>query len=183
MIPPAGATCHDGSVTAWLTSALVGQRVLLRPPQSGDETALIEMSTDPDVRAYVGGAIGRDVAAAKAAQKVNTPAWGLYVIVDLSTGDVVGSGDLSRRRGPWEVSYQLRRMFWGSGLAGEAVELIRDWFFQHTDEAVLTAFTQSANIRSRRLLERIGAVHVGSFELYGLPQERFEFRRATHIGG
>lgn len=103
-------------MTAWLQPPAAGERILLRAPQPGDEAALIEMATDPQVRAHVGGVVAHDVAATNAAQKVNDPAWGQYVITDRSTGVVIGSGDVARKRGPWEVSYQLRRASWGSGL-------------------------------------------------------------------
>lgn len=142
------------------------------------------MATDAQVRAYVGGPVHRSVAVAKAARRVTDPVWGQFMIADLATGVVIGSGDLTRKRGPWEVSYQLRRAYWGVGLGSEAVTLIRAWFFAHTDEDLLIAVTQPANTRSRRLLTHVGAEHVGSFEAYGQMQERYEFRRswATAIG-
>jgi ribosomal-protein-alanine N-acetyltransferase len=136
------------------------------------------MATDARVRAYVGGPVDRSVAVANAAETVTNPAWGQFVITDLSTGVVIGSGDLARKRGPWEVSYQLRHAYWGQGLGSEAVTLICAWFFEHTDDDLLIAVTQQANVRSRRLLTRIGAVHAGSFEAYGRMQERFEFSRS-----
>jgi hypothetical protein len=37
------------------------------------------------------------------------------------------------------------------------VQLIRDWFFQHTSEDLLIATTQHANEACRRLLQRAGA--------------------------
>jgi ribosomal-protein-alanine N-acetyltransferase len=157
---------------------LSGERVLLRAPQAGDEAALVEMATDARVRAYVGGPVHRSIAIANATEKVNNPAWGQFVITDLTTGVVIGSGDLARKRGPWEVSYQLRHAYWGNGLGSEAVTLICAWFFAHTDDDLLIAVTQQANVRSRRLLTRVGAVAAGSFEAYGRIQERYEFRRS-----
>ena len=162
-------------MTGWLTPTPEGERVLLRPPATGDEPALIEMATDPEVRRYIDGPVDPDTA--RAAQKTATPVWGQFVIVDRISGDVTGSGSLARKRGPWEISYQLRRPYWGRGFAGEAVTLVRDWFFAETDENLLIATTQLANTRSRRLLERAAATLVKEFEQYGLPQGWYEFRR------
>ncbi|MBM0273959.1 GNAT family N-acetyltransferase [Micromonospora tarensis] len=167
-------------MTEWLSFSPEGERVRLRPPGYGDEPALIEMATDPHVRSYIGGPIDPTVAAANAMQKISAQAWGQFVIVGRVSGEVVGSGSLARKRGPWEVSYQLRRAYWGHGLAGEAVELIRVWFFENLDENLLIATTQRANDRSKRLLSRAGAVFAGTFEQYGLVQERFEFHRGGH---
>ncbi|GAA0918085.1 hypothetical protein Vau01_105640 [Virgisporangium aurantiacum] len=92
---------------------------------------------------------------------------------------MIGSGDLARKRGPWEVSYQLRHAYWGQGLGSEAVSLICVWFFAYTSEDLLVAVTQTANVRSQRLLKRVGAVQVEPVEEYGLRQECFEFHRSV----
>jgi ribosomal-protein-alanine N-acetyltransferase len=166
------------AVTGWLRPPLEGERVRLRPPAPGDEPALIEMATDTRVRRYLGGPADEATAAARAARKVTAPAWGQFVIVDVVTSQVVGSGSLARKRGPWEVSFQLRWQCCGNGFALEAVQLIRDWFFRHTTEDLLIATTQQANAACRRLLVRAGAVLAGTFEQYQVVQERYEFQRA-----
>lgn len=104
------------------------------------------------------------------------------MIVELATGVVVGSGDISRKRGPWEISYQLRPASWGRGLASEAISALVDWFFANTDEDLLIAVTQDANARSARLLERNGATLATRFEQYGALQRQYEFRRAGQVG-
>ena len=104
------------------------------------------------------------------------------MIAERVAGVVAGSGSVARKRGPWEISYQLRHAFWGRGLAGEAVALVCDWFFASTGEDLLIATTQQANLASQRLLERLGAVRAGSFEQCGLSQLRFDFHRPQHRG-
>ncbi|MEV4708698.1 GNAT family N-acetyltransferase [Actinoplanes sp. NPDC049316] len=159
---------------------LTGEHVVVRPPAAGDERALVEMAIDPLVRRYLGGPKDQATAEADAARKVSQARWGQFVIVDRAAGVVAGSGSVARKRGPWEISYQLRREFWGRGLASEAVALVRDWFFATCEEDVLIATTQQANLASQRLLERLGAVRAGSFEQYGLTQLRFDFHRPGH---
>lgn len=113
----------------------------------------------------------------KAATKIAQQNWGQFVIADRVTDEVLGSGDISRKRGPWEISFQLRQASWGQGLATEAVTLVIELFFGHTDESVLIAVTQEANVRCSRLLERLGATMTGTFDQYGLTQRRYEFSR------
>ncbi|WP_433294397.1 GNAT family N-acetyltransferase [Actinoplanes sp. CA-030573] len=161
---------------------LTGERVVVRDPATGDERALVDMATDPRVRRYLGGPKDQATAEADATAKVSEARWGQFVIVDRTAGVVAGSGSVARKRGPWEISYQLRHAFWGRGLAGEAVALVRDWFFAATGEDLLIATTQQANLASQRLLERLGAVPTGGFEQYGLPQLRFDFHRPDHHG-
>jgi ribosomal-protein-alanine N-acetyltransferase len=164
---------------AWLGPALADQRVLLRPPAPGDEPALVEMATDERVRHYLGGPADEQTAAVTAAQKTAAPSWGQFVIVDRASGEVAGSGSLARKRGPWEISYQLRHQFWGRQLALSTVVLIRDWFFAHMPDDVLIGTTQQANERSRRVLQRAGAVLTGTFTQYGKQQERYDFVRGA----
>ncbi|WP_329108722.1 GNAT family N-acetyltransferase [Micromonospora sp. NBC_01699] len=89
---------------------------------------------------------------------------------------------ISRRRGPWEISYQFRPASWGVGLASESISALVDWFFAHTAEDVLIAVTQEANERPGRLLERTGACLATKFEQYGALQRQYEFHRADRPG-
>jgi ribosomal-protein-alanine N-acetyltransferase len=153
-------------------------RVVVRRLRPGDEAALAELFCDPEVRRFVGGPFDLVTARTRAVQMVADPARGRFVIADRVTDVVVGSGDISRKRGPWEISYQLRRASWGMGLASETVATLLDWFFANTDEDILIAVTQDANDRSARLLERNGAVLATTFKQYGALQRQYEFRRA-----
>ncbi|WP_326560904.1 GNAT family N-acetyltransferase [Micromonospora sp. NBC_01796] len=169
-------------VTTWLPVPIRTGRVVVRPPDRGDEDAIVELFTDPEVRRFLGGPVEPEVAHARAAEIVSGATRGQFVIVELATGVVVGSGDISRKRGPWEISYQLRPASWGRGLASEAISALVDWFFANTDEDLLIAVTQDANARSARLLERNGATLATRFEQYGALQRQYEFRRAGQVG-
>ncbi|WP_238487292.1 GNAT family N-acetyltransferase [Actinoplanes flavus] len=137
------------------------------------------MATDVRVRRYIGGPVDETTAIAKAHRKVTAPAWGEFVVVERATSQIAGSGTLARKRGPWELSLQLGHGYWGRGYALETVLLIRDWFFQHTNEDLLIATTQRANEACRRLLQRAGGRFVGTFEQYDRVQERYDFHRHT----
>ncbi|BCY11028.1 GNAT family N-acetyltransferase [Actinoplanes sp. L3-i22] len=117
MADPPREPARDELLPEWPRLVLEGERVLIRSPAPGDEPALIEMATDARVRRYLGGPADPDTAAASARQKV-TGQPGQFVIVERATGDVAGSGSLARKRGPWEISYQLRDGFTCRGLAG-----------------------------------------------------------------
>lgn len=60
------------------------------------------------------------------------------MIGDHATDEVIVSGDICRKRGPWEISFQLRQASWGQGLATEALISVIEWFFGNTDESVAT---------------------------------------------
>ncbi len=161
----------------WLQPQPEGALVRLRPPTADDEPALIAMATNARVRRYIGGAVDEVTATAKAHRKVTASAWGEFVIIETTTDQVAGSGSIARKRGPWELSLQLGDRYWGQGYALETVLLIREWFFHYTTEDLLIATTQRANEPCRRLLQRAGGQFVGTFEQYGLIQERYEFHK------
>ncbi|MFY1670353.1 GNAT family N-acetyltransferase [Plantactinospora sp. WMMB334] len=168
----------------WLPEPLDAGRVILRRPAPEDLAGLIGLYLDDEVRRHLGGALDRPTARARAGRTVSEPAWGGFVIVDRGTRELVGSGDLSRKRGPWELSYQLRRASWGQGLASEMISSLVDWFFTWMDDDVLIAVTQDANDRSTRLLERNGARLRHRFEQYGALQRWYEFHRdGRHVPG
>lgn len=179
VMPPAGFEPPAGDTGRWLHPALTGERVLVRLPAAGDEAALVELATDPRVRRYLSGPREPAEALARVTRTLRAPGWGRFVIVHRDSGEVAGSGSVARKRGPWELSYQLRHRFWHQGLATEALALVRDQFFAHTGETLMIATTQEANHASRRLLQRLGAVDAGGFEDKGFPQCRYEFHRTT----
>jgi ribosomal-protein-alanine N-acetyltransferase len=164
------------ALPAWLAEPLRHDRVLIRKPGPDDRPAVVALFQDTEVRRYLGGALDEETALGWATTFVSEPLWGKFVIV--ADGEVVGIGDIVRRRGPWEMDYQLRRDRWGRGLAGAALRLVISWFFAAMDEPVLIAVTQAANERSCRLLERLGARQTETFEEYGDTQRQYEFARA-----
>ncbi|MFG1928898.1 GNAT family N-acetyltransferase [Cryptosporangium sp. NPDC048952] len=163
----------------WLPTPLTASRVRVRRPVHGDEAALVALFTDEEVRQFVGGPLGEDDARRRAAQLVADSAWGDLVVEARTDRAVIGSGDLRRKRGPWEISYQFDRAHWGLGLASETLEFLVAWFFAATNEDLLIAVTQDGNQRSARVLERGGALLTDTFQQYGAVQRRYEFRRES----
>ena len=70
-----------------------------------------------------------------------------------------------------ELAYALDEPFWGQGLATEAVTAARDWLFQHFPFPRAASFIRPQNHRSKRVVERLGAVCERTFELRGSVYE------------
>jgi ribosomal-protein-alanine N-acetyltransferase len=163
----------------WLPAPLTAARVTVRRPRRGDETALVRLYTNAEVRQFIGGPLATEEAEQRAAQIVAEDAWGDFVIAAQPEDRAIGSGDIRRKRGPHELSFQLEATSWGQGLASEAVNALVTWFFTATRADILIAVTQDANQRSYRLLEQNGAQLAATFEQYGALQRRYEFRRPS----
>ena len=73
-------------------------------------------------------------------------------------GRVVGGLSLwvARRNARAAIGYDLARWLWGRGLASEAVSAVIDEAFRRLPIRKVTATVSAANVRSTRLLERLG---------------------------
>ena len=159
-------------------------RVVLRKSVDADRERLIELRTDPEVGAYIGGPSTRE-AVERRIDEVGmaklTAAAGLYVIADQDTDALLGTMQLMRRAADQpghlteaadelEIGYLLHRSAWGVGYATEAATaILRAGAAELPDEPVIL-ITQAANTRSRRLATRLGFQLVKTFEAYDAEQ-------------
>src|SRR5262245_3406825 len=159
-------------------------RVLLRKARDADRERLIELQTDPEVWAYLGGPRLREDVEQRldAIGPANaTAAPGPFVIADKATDDLIGTLVLSRRAADLpghvtddgeelELGYLLRRDAWGAGLAFEAATAaLRAAAAELPDQPVII-LTQTANERSMKLAVRLGFEPVGTFEWFDAEQ-------------
>jgi RimJ/RimL family protein N-acetyltransferase len=158
----------------------------LRRARDADRERFIELQTDPEVWAYLGGPRPREAveqcldAIGGAAHVTTAP--GVFVIADKVTDDLVGTLELKRRAADLpghvaeggeelELGYVMRRDAWGLGLAFEAaVAALRAAADELPDQPVILLLTQTANERSLRLTVRLGFRPVCTFELYDAEQ-------------
>lgn len=168
-----------------LSAAVIAAgRVVLRKAQHSDHEGLVEIFTDPEVRAYLGGPRSREEILALLDQigaPAATAAPGSYVIADAGTDRLIGILGLGRRPpgrpghvtgggGELELSYVLRRAAWGSGLAFEAASAaLRAAAAELPDQPVLVV-TQTANQRARELSGRLGFTEGATFTEHDAEQ-------------
>lgn len=167
----------------WLPTPLLTERLRLRPWADCDEAAIVALKTDPEVRKYLGGPQSREKALAGTREQIAAQHWGHFVVTTQPSGEAVGTVSFDRKRGPWEVSLQLRRDYWGRGLMTEALSKAILWFFDVTpDVNELIAVTQSDNRRTRALIVRCGASYNKTFSEHGVEQTQYLFSRQADPG-
>jgi RimJ/RimL family protein N-acetyltransferase len=146
------------------------ERLTLRAWRAGDFAIFERYYDDPDDARYVGGRKDREQAWRHLALQLGHWAlkgFGYWAVDEKASGAFVGCAGLWQSPGfpEMELGYWLLRDHRGKGYALEACLRCR----QHAREALrapsLVSYIHPDNTASRRLAERLGAVHEQTIEL------------------
>lgn len=145
--------------------------------ESTDYEEVKRLYMNPEVRRYLGGPRSEESLRTEMetlAQMKKEEIW-FWVIRAQGSREFVGTVSLTPHHDGEniEVSYQLLPEWWGRGYAAEAVSVILHIAFEELRLPRIVAETQSANISSCKLLERLGMKKVDSFERFGEEQSLY----------
>jgi len=151
--------------------------------QESDYNDLKKLYKNHEVRKYLGGATDDElILRNKFAEVLESSSNAYYwVIKSINNNEFVGLVTLDKYHDEKniEVSYQLLPEWWGSGYATEVLNAVIDYSFAELGLIKLVAETQTANISSCKLLERVGMKlesHLDRFNakqsLYSIERER-----------
>jgi RimJ/RimL family protein N-acetyltransferase len=137
-------------------------RLTLRRFTAADVDLLVELDSDPEVMRYLTGGkptqrdvIEQQLAGLLAEYERSGLGW-----FAAETTEFVGWMGLRPVAGEVELGYRLRRAAWGRGLATEGCRAL----IACTDGTRrVFAQTMAVNVASRRVMERLGMVHVRTF--------------------
>lgn len=153
------------------------ERLLLRRWRPSDLEAFARMNADPLVMEYFPGLLDRersDALAAASDALFDEVGYGLFA-VEVKQGDpfvgfvgvrpLAGDVDLSFL-GEAEIGWRLAARAWGRGFAPEAARACLAFGFEEHGLSEIVSFTTAGNLRSRRVMEKIGMRHDtgGDFE-------------------
>jgi RimJ/RimL family protein N-acetyltransferase len=165
---------------SFTTARLVAERL-----REEDLAAVHRMHQDAEQMAHLGGV--RDEAQTAAYMERNLAHWtrhgfGLWLLRTRSDDAVAGRVLLRHLdldgRDEVEVGYSLEPRYWGRGLAAEAAAACLDWArdILHLDSVV--ALTSPENLRSHRVLTKLGLELERTIELDGHLHALFRIRFA-----
>lgn len=155
------------------TPVLETARLRLRPGGPSDAEALHPAFADAELMRWWSNPPHASIEQTRADLAQSAPEWRRWIVTLKNDGQAVGfvAAGEKRQGNVSEIGYLLRREYWGTGIATEAVSRVIDQLFAEGQRRVF-ADTDPDNAPSRRLLEQLG------FRLEGVLRAEWE----THIG-
>lgn len=161
-----------------MTAELRTERLLLRRWRETDLEPFAALNADADVMAHFPMVLSRresDALAERADSLFDEHGFGLWAVE--ASGEFVGFTGLSipRFEAPFlpsiEVGWRLARDVWGHGYATEAARAALAVGFGEHGLREIVSFTAATNVRSQRVMERLGMMRDGAFDHPALPLE------------
>lgn len=156
-------------------------RLLLRRWQEADREPFAALNADPRVMEHFVAPLTRtasDAAIDRIEQGFEREGYGLWAVQVLDAGVFVGFTGLARPMfdAPFqpaiEIGWRLAAEHWGRGYATEAARAAAAFAFEVLRVEEIVSFTAPANLRSRRVMERLGMRHdpAGDFDHPNVPE-------------
>ncbi|WP_431247606.1 GNAT family N-acetyltransferase [Leifsonia xyli] len=168
---------HLDGVT-WPPAPIATERLILRAAEARDREAMLDLFSDPQVNAFVGGAEPREHLE-ELMPEVPGQRVGFFVIeldgeaiglVSFDPRDAERRGHVRDGGGEAELGYMLLPRAWGHGYATEACAAAIEWFTAAAPDEPLVVSTQVANEASLRLIEKLGFEEIERHEDWGAAQ-------------
>jgi len=143
-------------------------RLVLRPWREEDLAPFAALNADPAVMEHFPAPLSRaesDAFAARVRREMDERGFGLWAVEAPGVAPFVGFTGLavphfSAHFTPCvEIGWRLAHAHWGRGYAPEAARAALDHGFQQLGLAEIVSFTAVANLRSRRVMEKLGMTH------------------------
>ncbi|MFN8357597.1 MAG: GNAT family N-acetyltransferase [Spirosomataceae bacterium] len=153
-------------------------RIGLRPWKDSDQAPFIQMNADPRVMEFFPSCLSADETLAmieRIQQFIKTNGFGFWAAELLQTQQFIGFIGLSMPRFEAsftpcvEIGWRLMPEFWGQGLATEGAAACLTYAFEQLNLNEVVSFTTVTNLRSMRVMQKIGMKHILNFMHPSLP--------------
>jgi len=158
---------------------LEAERLYLRRLNAADADALVELDADPAVMMYLTGGVphSRAFIVEQAlphylAYYDRYASYGFWAAVEKTSNAFMGWFHFRPFMGnpkEIELGYRLKRAYWGRGLATEGSRALIDKGFRELGARTVVATTMAVNVRSRRVMEKLGMTLESEFDFPGDP--------------
>jgi RimJ/RimL family protein N-acetyltransferase len=144
------------------------ERLLLRGWQASDLEPFAALNGDPRVMEHFPSPLTREMSDALVERiqvGLDELGYGLWALEVRATGEFIGFTGLALQTFPAhftpavEVGWRLATSAWGQGYASEAARAALDHGFSECGLDEIVSMTAVTNVRSQRVMERIGMTH------------------------
>ena len=144
------------------------ERLVLRDWRDDDAAPFAALNADPRVMEFFAKRLTRtesDALMARMRRFIGDHGYGLYAVEERSTRDFIGYVGIcpvmfaAAFAPATEIGWRLARGAWGSGYATEGARAVLGHAFQQHGFSELVSFTAEWNMRSRRVMEKIGMIY------------------------
>ena len=144
------------------------ERLLLRQWRDADLAPFAALNADPQVMEHFPSPLTRehsDAFAASCRERIAERGWGIWAVEVVASGEFIGFVGLNEPRfdahftPAVEVGWRLARSAWGHGYATEAAEAALAYAFDELRLDEVVSFTATTNVRSQRVMQRLGMTH------------------------
>lgn len=165
------------------------KRLILEPYKDSDLPDILAYASRPEVPKFVPWEAHKTIEDSQkfldfvrqSTRNMRGKVFFVFAIRYKESGRVIGSIDFKNvNQFTGQIDYALGHENWGKGIMSEAAQAISDWAFSSLPEMVrLQAFCVSENIRSSRVMEKIGMSREGmrrkAFVLKGKPVDLADY--------
>jgi ribosomal-protein-alanine N-acetyltransferase len=163
-------------------------RLRLRMFTADDLDALTLIFADPDVMEYL-GKDGLPIDSAETALALQSiirhwekHGFGRWAVESKSGGGLIGCAGIRSLEGQPELVYLLAKSYWGQGLATEVAEACLRYGFDEKHFDSILALTRPLNVKSRRVMEKIGMKFEKEANYFGIDVVQYVIRRREYKG-
>jgi RimJ/RimL family protein N-acetyltransferase len=151
-----------------MLNAIPTARLILRRWRDSDREAFRAINADARVMEFFPATLTleeTDQGMARIEQHFERHGFGFYAAELVETGAFIGFIGLNvpafdaTFMPAVEIGWRLGYDYWGRGLATEGAQAVVGYAFDTLKLPSLVSFTTTANLRSRRVMEKIGMVH------------------------
>ncbi len=156
---------------------LDGERIVLRPLRMDDVDFLFREWSDPDVTRYMrdepplqtrADAEGWIRPLQDPASMPSVKWWGIELRAEGRLIGTCGYFDWNKAHRRAEIGYDLWKAYWGSGLMPDALRTLLRYGFAEMNLHRISATVHTENVRSQRVLEKLGFEREGILrDFYG----------------
>jgi RimJ/RimL family protein N-acetyltransferase len=155
-------------MTASFPEELRTARLRLRRWRPADAAPFAAMNADPRVMEYFPAPLSReesDAVVARIEDHIERNGFGLWAVEIAGVAPFAGFVGLSVPRFETsftpcvEIGWRLAAEFWGRGIATEGAQAALSFGFESLGLNEIVSFTVPENLRSRRVMEKLGMIH------------------------